>query len=195
MKTATIVIDDVPTYSYNLTPNMTFGNIKNSLQYYHYHVKRFFLNPQQELDIFDSNSYDDIKLDKYWNAIINPTIIWKNKQAERERFTGVKDADLLLMKHMEDNELLSLCSSNKYLDNLCEDIWIERIKPSNMSWKEYYFDTKKYHVVRVYYKYGEYEITSFNTKKELTEHLINFIIESVDEENIFLGLTNEERIE
>ena len=66
-----------------------------------------------------------------------------------QRFTGVKDVDYLIMEKLDDRDLLNFCLTDKYISELCNNdlFWKKRfssrigygkLKPSDMSWKQYY---------------------------------------------------------
>ena len=68
----------------------------------------------------------------------------------RGTLTGNKDTDMIILKGLDDRDLLSLCSVDQYTSSLCRDenFWKRRTmtkyrnlykyKPSFMTWKEYY---------------------------------------------------------
>jgi len=72
-------------------------------------------------------------------------------------FTGVPDTDILILDILSDEDLISVCNSNKYLNDLCntESFWLNKTVskygyilgsiedislyiPPGTSWKEYY---------------------------------------------------------
>jgi hypothetical protein len=69
--------------------------------------------------------------------------------------TGNKDADLLIMKHLDDHDLLNICLiKNRYIQDLChvETFWRNiymqkfgqdafRYKPQTRSWRNHYMKT------------------------------------------------------
>ena len=72
---------------------------------------------------------------------------------KQQNFTGNKDTDFIIIDQLDDESLLSLCQTNKYLANICNDekFWEKRfklkndlyhikIKPSDISWKNYYIE-------------------------------------------------------
>jgi hypothetical protein len=66
--------------------------------------------------------------------------------------TGIKDVDRMILSDLEDDrDLLSMCSTNKYIFNLCDDrLFRNRLyqkypgaaqyKPKDIDWKQYYFE-------------------------------------------------------
>jgi hypothetical protein len=77
---------------------------------------------------------------------------------KNQRFTGQKDVDFIILQKIDDLELSNLCVINSYVNDLCKDetFWrnrllskygfllgdtkeiINKYKPEDISWKEYY---------------------------------------------------------
>jgi hypothetical protein len=49
----------------------------------------------------------------------------------------------------------------------------------------------KYYVTSVYYKHGEYDITSFDTEQQLREHLIQECLDVMEEREKFNHITED----
>lgn len=75
-----------------------------------------------------------------------------NSPIVNQGFTGVPELDLEILRYLSDQDLLNICSTDRYLNNFCEDesFWQERLvqrstpnaldyKPEEMSWKDYYY--------------------------------------------------------
>ena len=67
-------------------------------------------------------------------------------------FTGIKDVDMIILSHLDDRNLLTKCTLNKYVNQLCNDenFWRNRflarssVRPNiTTSWKRYYLETLK----------------------------------------------------
>jgi hypothetical protein len=72
------------------------------------------------------------------------------KYHEKYGFTGMKDVDYLILKELEDKDLLNMCQTNKYLNSLCnEEFWRQRflskfsnspnyVKRAGITWAQLY---------------------------------------------------------
>ena len=65
-------------------------------------------------------------------------------------FTGIKDVDMIILSNLDDRDLLTKCTLNKYVNKLCNDenFWRNRflakygvLPQIDTSWKRYYLAT------------------------------------------------------
>lgn len=70
-------------------------------------------------------------------------------------FTGIKDVDLTILSNLNDKDLLNVCSTNKYVYDICkreDSFWKNRFikrfgkhaseyKPEERTWKNHYMQT------------------------------------------------------
>ena len=127
----------------------------------------FNINRDTQVPVFFTKQYDNVTLESVFNQMKNPEIKITSKQEkvtkeqttkfnkQRLQFTGMKDIDWLIINSLDDDSLVSLCATNKYLRSLCNETFWEkrvrerlddyaiRIKDTNMTWKEYYLKTIK----------------------------------------------------
>jgi hypothetical protein len=77
-----------------------------------------------------------------------------------------KDANLVLLESLNDNELVKMCQTNKYYAQLCnDDFFRNRIgkrypsdlnwKPQDTTWKQYYYDVAGLGTVSIPLYFGE----------------------------------------
>ena len=73
----------------------------------------------------------------------------------KKGFTGIKDVDLKIMMELDDNDLISICATNRELYRICnvdQSFWRNRYvkqygeeaakyKPEGRSWKNHYMQT------------------------------------------------------
>lgn len=107
-----------------------------------------------------SPEYRDL-LNKISSTKINlPPLIQKVSSPifSKRTLTETKDVDLLILSGLNDKDLFSFCSVNKYANKLCKDesFWMNRFlkrfgiahKPDNILWRNYYLqvivDIEKY---------------------------------------------------
>lgn len=102
----------------------------------------------------DCSKFDSKVSKSLCNLLSNKVI--DNK--ELRTFTGLPQADILILNELSDKDLISVCSANKYLNDLCnnESFWLNKVlnkysgklgsgidiknkyMPEGTTWKEYY---------------------------------------------------------
>ncbi|GAG92810.1 unnamed protein product, partial [marine sediment metagenome] len=97
----------------------------------------------------EENSYKNLQ-----NILSDPVTL---DQTSEITFTGDKDTDLIILNKLSDNDLVNVCSVNKYVNKLCqnESFWLNRTvkkfgkylgkaltikknSPPGIKWKDYY---------------------------------------------------------
>jgi len=103
--------------------------------------------------------------------------------------TGNKDVDLIILSKLEDKDLLSMCLTSKYADNLCktDSIWIDRLvnkygrnvlkyKDQNKTYKRYYLQLIYY--LNLDINYGLYGASAlFKAAKDGQKDICQAMIE------------------
>lgn len=97
---------------------------------------------------------------------------------EKERITGNKDVDKLILEKIDsDRDLLKTCSVNSYFKNLCDDDFFRKrlrqkypflfdLKSKEISWKNYYLKSV-YYIDKMKREYDfDFTSKSFGTPKE-----------------------------
>lgn len=123
---------------------------QNNLNKYDYTI-RVFINNNTELLTFNTEKYDNNTLESVWKNIKDPKVIISSY---RNKFTGNKDVDILILKSLDDVSITRLCKTNKYLSQLCQKLykdeiyWEEKMrnvvhpsliqKPKDKTWHQYY---------------------------------------------------------
>ncbi len=106
------------------------------------------LNPQNCANLTDPTSKS------LCQTLTNPT---NRDMASPRAFTGMPATDIIILAELSDRDLINTCSSNKYLNDLCnnESFWMNRTLqryskvlggadnirqylPGNTTWKQYY---------------------------------------------------------
>ncbi len=106
------------------------------------------LNPQNCADLTNPTSKS------LCQTLTNPT---NRDMASPRAFTGLPATDIIILSELSDRDLINTCSSNKYLNDLCnnESFWMNRTVqrygnmlggaedirqylPGNTTWKQYY---------------------------------------------------------
>ncbi len=62
--------------TYRIIPTTTISDIKR--KYFQYNI-RFFLDKRNEMDVFNTDSYDSVTLENVWEKLTDPRIYLKNK--------------------------------------------------------------------------------------------------------------------
>ncbi len=99
--------------------------------------------------------------------------------------TGIKDVDNIILDNMNDRDLLSFCSTNKYnADTVCnEDFWKRRFKNKfgYSTWKKAYLSkiSERYYIVW-WSEHRGTEVVSNESEKNTREILISEIESSID---------------
>lgn len=94
---------------------------------------------------------------QYYKNLCNTLAIKPGTNPNVKPFTGNKATDIIILEKLNDNDLISVCSTNKYLNDLCntEYFWmnrtlakfpflgtgeeiVNRYIPEGVGWKEYY---------------------------------------------------------
>lgn len=176
MEKILVIIDNVPTFYIEATLNTTIKNIKLSLENYldnnsldiNKYEFVFNINRDTQVPVFFTTKYDEVTLESVFNQMKDPEIRVTLKQSTKglqdirekskevqQKFTGNKDTDWLIINSLDDDSLVSLCSTNKYFRSLCNEAFWEkrarerlddyaiRMKDKDISWKEYYLKTIK----------------------------------------------------
>lgn len=164
MEKILVIIENVPTFYIEATLNTTIKNIKLTLEDY-LNTNRldidkytfvFNINADTQVPVFFTKKYDDVTLESVFNSMKDPTIKISLKAPnveKRQKFTGNKEIDWVIINSLDDKSLFSLCGTNKYLSSLCDESFWEkrakerlddyaiRMKDKDVSWKEYYMKT------------------------------------------------------
>ena len=128
--------------------NILFTKLHGYLQELHI---RFFLNNKTELEVFNTDKYDNINLKSVWEQISEPIfyITENNREREREKaitrgnfLTGTKDVDRLILNYLSDTDFLQMCNLNKaYSERVCNDSYFrlrtEKRFPETIKYKDY----------------------------------------------------------
>jgi hypothetical protein len=167
MEKILVIIENVPTFYIEATLNTTIKEIKLTLEDYlntnrldiNKYTFVFNINPDTQVPVFFTKKYDDVTLESVFNSMKDPTIKISSKEdknedlEKRQKFTGNKDIDWVIINSLDDKSLFSLCGTNKYLSSLCDESFWEkrakerlddyaiRMKEKDVSWKEYYMKT------------------------------------------------------
>lgn len=175
MEKILVIIDNTPTFYIEATLDTTIKNIKLTLQNYldnnrldiNQYNFVFNINRDTQVPVFFTRKYDEVTLESVFNQMKDPEIritskamqdtkgLQVTKQQVQQKFTGNKDTDWLIINSLDDDALVSLCSTNKYLRNLCNEAFWEkrarqrlddyaiRMKDIDMTWRNYYLKTIK----------------------------------------------------
>ncbi len=71
-----VYIDNKASYKLPIKKSDTVATIKNYLKDYLQNIK-FFLNSKEELSVFNTDKYDNLKLNDIWGKLLNPKIYVK----------------------------------------------------------------------------------------------------------------------
>ena len=99
----------------------------------------------------------DLLTNNYYKNLCQVLSIQPGTNPNTKPFTGNKATDIIILEKLNDNDLISVCSTNKYLNDLCntESFWMNRTLskfpflgsgeeiarryiPEGVGWKEYY---------------------------------------------------------
>ena len=137
-----VYIDGKASYKLPVKKSDTISYLKNLLN--DYQNKRFFLNNKEELEVFNTNQYDNLKLSQVWDKLASPKIYIqeeKKEQIEQKEIkqvknineistnllTGIKDVDRLVLEYIDDKQLLEMCGLNRtYSQRVCDDAFFRR---------------------------------------------------------------------
>ena len=74
-----VVVDKTPTFQISVKKTTTIGSIKSLLEKYKDDKIQMFLNNKTELNVFDTNKYDDMNLKSAWDKMKKPSIVVTSK--------------------------------------------------------------------------------------------------------------------
>ena len=152
-----VYVNQTPKEYLAVKKTTTISSIKKYLEKYGDVKVQMFVNSKNELKAFTTNQYDDITLESIWKNMNKPKIMLTSYV---KQFTGNRDVDMLIIKSLDDETMVSLCRTNKYISSLCsklyedEKFWENRLrevvheslikKPKNKTWHDYYISFFKY---------------------------------------------------
>lgn len=70
-----VVVDKVPSFKISAKKTTTIGSLKSLLKEYKDDKIQMFLNNKTELNVFDTNKYDDMTLESAWKKMEKPSIV------------------------------------------------------------------------------------------------------------------------
>ena len=126
---AVIYINGKAKFHLTLYKKYTIRDIKSmlskSLENLNSYSIRFFINKNSELEVFNNNTHDNLKLDSFWNQLLEPKFyIQETKETQKETqqkeetkdgnttsqdlLTNMKDVDRLILDELSDKEFLQM---------------------------------------------------------------------------------------
>ncbi len=167
-----VYVNNKASFSLKLYKKYTINDIKKLINENISDVDkiRFFLNEKEELNVFDNDKHDKLKLGSVWDKLSGPRFYIKTKlnykkisntaqnTNEKRSLTGIKDVDREILYKMSDKDILSICIVNKtYSNKICDETFfhnliLERYQetiPSKdyiqkRSWRNHYLNIVKY---------------------------------------------------
>ena len=160
---AVIYINGKAKFQLTLYKKYTIRDIKSmlskSLENLNSYSIRFFINKNSELEVFNNNEHDNLKLDSFWKQLLEPKFyIQETKETQKEIqkeiqkeetkdgntkdfLTNIKDVDRLILDELSDKEFLQMCSLNKtYAERVCSDDYFrmrtEKRFPETIAYKD-----------------------------------------------------------
>ncbi len=199
-----IIVDNKPIYKLFVEKTTTIGEIKNLLK--QYNNLRFFLNNKDELVVFNTDKYDKLKFETFWDKLNNPKIFIEHN-SQNKYLTGIKDLDEKVLNYLSDPDILNMFTLNKtFAYRVCDDNFFHRLVISRYhetmeyrrdeSWKKFFYKMSesvlKLETINYIYKkedlnpYLLNEIFKYtiggpdkNNVTELLENLTNYRIDFV----------------
>ncbi len=179
---------------------------------------RFFINSKSELEVFDNDEYDNLKLESVWDKLVEPKIYIKglnldnsetrniisksntksnsNVKSKLDTLTGIKDTDRLILERLPDKELVYTCNLNTILaQKVCDDNFWRRIVgtryPETIQYKDYKIRTWKDHFINIIkYKNKLNRIGKPYTSNKGSPELYYLLVHKLAIKNYYLALLN-----
>jgi hypothetical protein len=129
-KQITVRIDGIPTYTINITKKHHISDLKNGLKEYSNYAIQMFLNSETMLPIFNTDQYDNFTFESVWKQMDKPVIVLNKLVNQSGRvWSKIADVDKKILIKLSYKDLLSTCTTNTYLSNLCKDpvFWRNKI--------------------------------------------------------------------
>ncbi len=113
--------------------------LKDNLKNFDNANKRFFLNKEEELIIFNNDKYDNLELKEIWGKLLNPKIYVKTDSEKNIKEVNINmeklnsDEKIMILMNLSAKEIVNTCKTNKDLSRVCNDgrynsLWIKKIK-------------------------------------------------------------------
>ena len=204
-----VYIDGKASYKTKIEKTDSISHLKTILR--DFKDKRFFINEKQELEVFNTDTYDNLKFLQFWDKMKNPKIYVKSntkketksntksqsqsqtqtkvfaKNDKRSQLTGIKDVDLKILLNLSYNDLLQVEKVSQYMKKLLTDkyFWLSKLE-TDFSLRSKYIYYRKYLMLK---RENPRELYEIIIQKSKIIYLPKYFVSATSE--ILLDLFNE----